>query len=176
MCRSNHFLYGIDGSQHIRNMSHRYQSGTRREELLIFVEQQFATVVHGNHFQHNSLTRRLQLPRNDVTVMLHNRNNHFITFLHLTVGKRRSQQVDALRRAPCKHDFIATACIDKTTYSLTRSFMQLGSLLRQEMHTTMHIGIDRIIFIGYGFNHLARFLSGSPIIQINKRLSIHLPI
>ena len=112
----------------------------------------------------------------NIAVMLHDRNNHFIAFLHLTVGKRRSQQVDTLRRAPCKHDFIATACIDKTTYSFTRSFMQLGSLLRQEMHTTMHIGIDRIIFIGYGFNHLARFLSGSPIIQINKRLSIHLPI
>ena len=35
------------------------QLGPFRKEFLIFIQQQFSPVIHGNHFQHDSFTRSL---------------------------------------------------------------------------------------------------------------------
>ena len=55
----NHLFRRIDSAQHITYMSETHQLGPFRKEFLIFIQQQFSPVIHGNHFQHDSFTRSL---------------------------------------------------------------------------------------------------------------------
>ena len=51
--------------------------------------------------------------------------------------------------------------------------MQLGSLLREEVHATMYIGIHRIVLVCNGIYHLAGLLRSGSIVQINQWLAIY---
>ena len=106
-------------------------------------------------------------------MMLHHRNNHFIAFFHLTIGKGSRHKIYALCGATGKHNLGCAACVDETSYRFARSFMKISSLLRQEMYTTMHIGIYRIILVSNRLYHTTRLLGCSPIVEINQRLIIH---
>lgn len=108
--------YAMQYLQHIGNMCHRHHSGPFREQPFILIQQKLSPVVHRNNPQRNARTLRLELPRHNIAVMFHNRNNHFIARFHLTAHKRRGHQIDAFCRSPRKHDFRDAARIDEPAH------------------------------------------------------------
>ena len=91
-----------------------------------------------------------QLPRNDVAVMLHGGDYHFVPLGKKCFAKGGGHQVDALGRATRKDNLVAVTGIDETAYRFARLLILLGSLLREEMYATMHIGIDIRVRLGNG--------------------------
>ena len=170
----NHLLYRIYCTQHIGDMGYADNLRTFRKQSLIFVYQKFAPVVHRNNLNGNTSFGSQQLPGNDITVMFHNGEDHFVTFLHKLFTKTGYKQIDTLRRSTGEDNFVRTGGIDKLPHCFTGSFMQFRSLLRKKMYTTMHVGVDRIIFICNGIYYTTGFLGSGPIIQINQRLAIYL--
>ena len=53
-------------------------------------------------------------------------------------------------------------------------FVMLGSDLAKVVHTTMNVGIGRIIGLLDGLNDAARLLSGRSIVEVNEGLTIDL--
>ena len=170
---SNHFLYRIYCAQHIRYLNNADNLCTFGEKLLVFIQQQFPFIVHRNHFDCNSFAGGQQLPGNDVAVMFHYRNNHFITFLHKLISKAGNKQINAFRRPPRKDNLIRSGGIDKPAYRLTGGLMQFCCLLGEIMYPAMHIGIDGIIFIYNRINHQTGLLSRCTVIEINQRLTVY---
>ena len=107
-------------------------------------------------------------------MVFHHRKNHLIPLLHKFLTKAGDKQVDTLRRTTGEDNLIRTVGIDETSHRLTRGLVQLCSLLRQEVHSAMHIGIHRIIFVRNGIYYLARFLRSRAVVQIDQRLAIYL--
>ena len=156
-------------------MHDAHQLGTLREEFLVFIQKQLALVVHGDYLNGNALLGGLQLPGNDVAMVLHGGDDDLIARLHLTFGKRRGQKVDAFGRTTGKDDFGRATGVDETAHRLARSLVKFRGLLGKEMHSAMHIGIHGIVFVGDGFHYTSGFLCGSSIVQIDQRLAIHFP-
>ena len=62
-------------------------------------------------------------------MMLHHGKNHLISLLHEFLTEAGDKQVDALRRTTGEDNLIRAAGIDEFPDRLTRSLMQLRSLL-----------------------------------------------
>ena len=75
----NHFLDRIDRTQNIGHMYHAHNLRSVSEKLLVFIHQKFAAIVHRNNFQIDAFPFSQQLPGDNVTMMFHYGNNHFIT-------------------------------------------------------------------------------------------------
>ena len=126
-------------------------------------------------FNDNSPFHRLQLPRDDIRVMLHLCDDDLIASLHLTLTERLSHQIDGLRSATRKDDFLSLRGIDKLTHFFACCLVQIRCLLREIMHPAMHIGIHIEILLAHRVEHTQRFLCRRCIIQIHQRLLIYLP-
>lgn len=154
-------------------MRHTDNPGTLGEQLPVFIQQEFALVIHRNHLDGNSTLSGKQLPGNNVAMVFHHRKNHLIPLLHEFLTEAGDKQVDTLRRTTGEDNLIRAASIDETSHRLTRGLVQLCSLLRQEVHSAMHIGIHRIIFVRNGIHYLARFLRSGTVVKVNQRLAIY---
>ena len=70
-----------DGAQRIGGVRHRDEPGARREQLRIFLQQEFAGVIDRRHLQHDALAVAEQLPGHDVGMMLQGGDDDFIAGL-----------------------------------------------------------------------------------------------
>ena len=107
-------------------------------------------------------------------MVFHHRKNHLIPLLHEFLTEAGDKQVDTLRRTTGEDNLIRTVGIDETSHRLTRGLVQLCSLLRQEVHSAMHIGIHRIIFVRNGIHYLPRFLRSGTVVQVDQWFAIYL--
>ena len=56
--------------------------------------------------------------------------------------------------------------MDELAHLFAGCLVQVGCLLREVMHASVHIGIDIVIFFGHGLNHLSRLLCGGCVVEI----------
>ena len=159
---------GIDGAQDVADVCDADDSGMLVEELLVLVHTKAAIVRDGNHAQTDALTGLEELPGDDVAVVLHLRDDDFVAFLHEGLSEARCHEVDALGGAARKDNLGRAAGIQETANRLARSLVQLGGLLREEMHATMHVGIYVIVLLRHRLNDLPRLLCRSGIIEIDE--------
>ena len=146
-------------------MRHGHQTRPVGEQSRQRLQVQRATLIDGDYSQPHAL----QLPRHNVRVMLHRRDNHLVTRLHASACITRSHKVDRLRRAPREDDLCGRRCIQKRPHGLTRGLMRLRSLLAEKMHTAVNVGVDVVIGCFDLFHHATRLLRRGGIIEINKR-------
>ena len=117
----------------------------------------------------------LQLPGNDIRMVLHLRDKYLIARLHLTFAERTGHEVDGLRRSTGEDYLLNLLGVDKLLHLLTGRLVQIRSLLRQIVYPTMHIGIHIEILVTHSVKHTKRFLCGSGVIQVDQWLTIYLP-
>ena len=109
-------------------------------------------------------------------MMLHDRNNHFVTFLEKGFAKTAGNEVKALCGASREEHFCRGAGIDELPHALSCRLVQVGGLLREEMHPTMHIGVGGEIFVGNGLNHAARLLRRGSVVEVYEGTAIDFPL
>ena len=122
----------------------------------------------------NSSFHGLELPRDDVRMMLHLCDDHLIALFHLRLTERTGHQIDSLCRTSREDYLLYLIGIDKLAQFFTCFLMQISSLLREVMHPTMHIGIHIEILIAHRIEHTQRLLRGSRVVEIHQRFSINL--
>ena len=127
-------------------------------------------------FDNNSPFHRLQLPRNDVRMVLHLRHEYFVASLHLRLAERAGHEVDGLCGTSRKHNLLRLAGIDELAHFFAGGLVQVGSLLTEIVNTTMHIGIDIQILVPHGVEHAQGLLRGGRIVEIDQRLAIYFPL
>ena len=174
MSNLNNPFYRIYCTQHIAYMRYAHHTGMFIEHLFKFIETKFTFVRDRYNTQTNTFACLNQLPADDIRMMLHLTDDHLVALIQKSVAKSCSHEIDALCRTPGENNFGSTPCIQETTYGLPGRFVQLSSLLGQEMYTTVHIGIHIVIFLSHSLDHLTWFLSRSTIIQIYQRTTVYL--
>ena len=70
---------GFDGAEHVAHMGDADEARAVGEQPLIFLQEELAVVVDGNHLDLYALAVLQELPGHDVGVVLHDRENDFIT-------------------------------------------------------------------------------------------------
>ena len=107
-------------------------------------------------------------------MVLHLCDDDLIASLHLRLAEGLGNEIDGLSSSTGEDDLLDLACIDELTHLFASLLMQIGGLLREIVHTTMHIGIHIEILVPHGVEHHERLLRGSRIVKIDQRLLIHL--
>ena len=123
VCPTNDLGNWVHRSQDIAHVSDADQSGARGEQCLHLFEKQFSAVVDGNHFQGDSAACGLQLPRHNVAMVFHCRDDHLVAGLHQGLAKRGGDEVDALGGAAGKDDFVCGTGVDESPNGLSGGLM-----------------------------------------------------
>src|SRR4030095_7294742 len=90
-----------------------YQAGSRSEQLLILVHQEFAAVIDGYDPECGSFLLSQNLPGNDVGVMLHGRNYNFIPGLDMRSAIALGNEVNPFGRPADENDLTLFRSIDE---------------------------------------------------------------
>ena len=85
-------------------MSDGGDAGARPEQLLEFIQQQFAAIVDGSDAQFRALLIAQHLPGNDVGVVLHGGDEHFIACADVLPPVGLRHEVDGLGGAAHEDD------------------------------------------------------------------------
>ena len=176
MRRGCHLFHGIHRSEHIAHVGNTNQARAFAEKAFVGFKVEASAVVHRNHADNDSLAFSQKLPRNDVAMMLHDGDNHFVTFLEKGFSETAGNEVKTLCGASREEHFCRGAGIDELPHALSCRFMQVGGLLREEMHPAMHIGVGGIVFIGNGLNHAARLLRRGSVVEVYEGTAIDFPL
>ena len=129
-------------------------------------------VVHGYHPEDNAALHGLQLPGDDVAVVLHRGDDDLVARLHLRQAEGGGQEVDALRGAAGEDDFVGGAGVDELAHGLAAGLMQFRGLLGEEVHAAVHVGVGVVILVGDGLDHTAGFLRRGAVVQVDQGLAV----
>ena len=171
---SDDFLNRIHCAQHIADMGHTDDLGLISDKRFELIHTEDTIVGNGKMLYDNASFHGLQLPRDDVRVMLHFRDDHLVTSLHLRFAERRGYEINRLCGPARKDDLLCLAGIDKLAHLFACRLMQVGGLLAQVVDATMHIGIHIEVLVAHRIEHTQRLLRSSSIVEIDQWLTIDL--
>src|SRR5213593_2093052 len=86
-------------------MNHRDETSAFVEKLFEFIQPDFPIVVDGRDAQARAALLAENLPRNDVRVVLHRRDDHLIASLEVLSSITLGDEIDGLGCATDEHDF-----------------------------------------------------------------------
>ena len=107
-------------------------------------------------------------------MMLHGTDNDLIAFLDHCFAKGEGEEIDTFGCATCEDNLIDRAGIDEGPHFLTAGLMEVGGLLRKEVHSAVDIGVDIVIFIHHGFYDTPWLLCRGSIVEIDKGTVVNL--
>ncbi len=104
MCHFHHGRHGIDRAERVRYVSNRNHLCARTEQPLELVEDQLALVIDWGDAQFCPLLFAEHLPWDDIGVVLHRRDEHFIIGADMSPPVGLSDEIDGFGRAAHKHN------------------------------------------------------------------------
>ena len=165
----------VHRAQHVAHVCEAEQAGALAD---VFVEQvgaQQPVVADGQVAHHDAAALGLHLPGHDVGVVLHVGEQHLVAGLHVCRAEGGCHQVDGLGGAACEDDFGRGAGVEESAHALACCFVQLGGLLAEVVHASVHVGVGVEVLAAHGVEHRQRLLRGGGIVEVNQRAAMHLP-
>ena len=148
-----HLFHRIHRTEHIAYLGNTDNLGTFVEQTGEFIDVYFSFFVNRDNTDGNAFLGCLQLPRHNIGMVLHSRDDDLVALAHKLITERGDNEIQTLGSTTGKDDFLYFGSIDKLAYCLAGSLMKICSLLRKVMHTSMHIGIDVKIFVTHSIKH-----------------------
>ena len=114
----------------------------------------------------------MEVPGDDVGVMLHHAQHDLIARADVREAKARGDEIDRLRRRSRENDLLVRTGVDEPPHGLPGRLIRLGRRIREIVQAPMHIRIFVLIGVSQAIDHLLRLLGRGGVIQIDKRLPI----
>ena len=151
----------------------REQSGSIADEVLHVIQGEHAIGIDRNDLQFDSQPFPKQLPGDDVRMMLHGRDEYFISTFKRADAPRVGDQIDRFRGAPRVDDLVGGTGIDEVGDALPGGFESLGRLDAQFVRGPMDIGCSHGIVGVDGLDHRPRLGCRGGTVQIDQRLAVY---
>ena len=163
-----------DGAERIGHVGHGDDSRARRNHALEFLDDQLAVVVHRNPLQHRTGAFAVKVPRDDVGMMLQQRDDDLVPFADELQPEAGGHQIEGFRGVAREDDLVHRAGVEKAADGLPRRLEAVGGQVRQKMQAPVDIGIFLGIGTRHRIDHHLRLLGRGAIVQIDQRLAVHL--
>ena len=150
---ANDFIHRIDGAQHITYLRNADDFGVLVDHVSQRLHVHSAVIVHRYHAQHDAFSCGLQLPRHDIRMVFYGRNNHLVARFHHRFGKARRNKVEPFGGSAREDNLVCAAGVDETAHRFACLFVQIGGLLAQPMHPTMHVCVDIEVLFAHRIKH-----------------------
>lgn len=168
------FVDGVDRAEHVGDVGDGHESGAFAEQVLVFVQAEFAFLGDGNHPEGDAFAGGLELPGHDVGVVLHGGDNDLVAGLHAGVAKGGCDEVDRFGRAAGEDDLVRGAGVQEGLYRPARFFVRFGGPLTQVMDAPVYVGVQGVIPLFDSLDHAAGLLGGGAVVQVDERLAVYL--
>ena len=159
---------GVDRAEGVGEVRHGDEPGPRPEELLVLLQQQLAPVVDGDDAKDGSLLLAQELPRDDVRVVLHRREDDLVSGLEGGPPVALRHEVDRLRRASDEKDFPVLPRVDEAPHLGTGLLVGGGGALAQGVDAAVDVGIVMGVVALKRLDHRPRLLAGGRVVEIDQ--------
>src|SRR5262249_31925751 len=128
-------------------------------------------IADGNDTKLRPLSLAEHLPRHDVRVVLHRRDDDLVagTDVCRAVGGRN--QIDRLGGSAHEHDLAALARIQEAAHQLARIFIHIGRAFAQPVDAAMDVGVLFGVKASDTIDHRIRLLSRRGVVEIDERFA-----
>ena len=168
------FPHRVHRSECVGDVRHGYEFCLFRDELVQLVHLQHTVRIERNDLQADVPILLLQLPRDNVGVVLHLRDDDLVTVLALASAEGGDHQVDGFGRAAGEDDLAGIFRVDELPHGLAGRFVGFCRLLAQEMHAAMDVRVVVQIVLADLLHHAERFLGRRRIVHVDKRFAVYL--
>ena len=166
----------VDRPQRIREMNDRHQLGPRPDQPFQLVPRQLTVVGDRRYPEDGPGLLAEHLPRDDVRMMFHAGDDDLVTRSHLRAAERLGHQVDAFRGVAGEDHLTRLARVEKPLNRPSHGLVSLGGRLGEIVHAPVDVGVRLRVVPGQGIEHGPGFLSGRRVVEIDERLSAHIPL
>ena len=138
--RFDHGFGRVHRAKRVRNVAERHQLGPRAEQFFVVGQNQIAVLVHGRDLEHAAAFLAEHLPRHDVRVVLHGRNDDLVAFLDEVPAVALRNEIDGLGRATDEDDFAGVSGADERADLLARGLVRGGGTLTHLIDAPVDVG------------------------------------
>ena len=135
---------------------------------------QAAEFVNLKDFEHGLFPLAEELPGDDVRMVLGDGHDNLVPFPDERFAETGGDKVNGHRRPGGEHDLFRAFGIQEIGDQFTRPLVLLRRIRRQLVHGAMDVRVHRRCQRALLFEHGQGTLRGRRIVQIDKRLSVHL--
>src|SRR5881394_851772 len=154
-------------------MGHRHQLRALIEQRLVLIHQQLAGIIDWNHAQPGALLFAEHLPRDDVRVVLHGRDDDLIAGANELATITMHDEIDAFGSAAHEDTFLYVARVDEALHLFARSLISSRRPHAQIVHPAMNVRVFLLKILRAAFNHNGWDLRRRGIVQIHERLAVN---
>ena len=154
-------------------MHHRHEAGLLRNRRLKGVHVQASIIQNWDNLELHPCAALQELPRYNIRVMLHPRNQHLVTGLEPGRREAPRHEVDGFCGAPHEHNLFGFLRVDKGPQLLPRAFVGVRSPLAQQVHPAMDICPIMELEVGYGVQRRPTDLPRGCVVEVDKVLPMH---
>ena len=166
--------YRIDRAEGIRNVRERDDAGVIVEHRLVATEQELALVGHRHHAEARAFLLAQQLPRHDVRMVLHHRDDDLVAAAQVSAPVGVGDQVDGLGGAADEDDLLRIGSVEKARHRPPRGLVGVGRPLAEQVHAAVHVGVLPGVIANQPVQHHLRLLRRRGVVEINQRLAMDL--
>ena len=142
MGNAHYLLDRIDGTECIRDMVNRNHAGVGIEECLVDLQVKNTLVGKRNDAESGTFLFTSQLPRNDIGVVLHARDDNLVVFANELTAESGSNQVDTLGSATGENNLFGAGSMNKLLDLLTHSLVAFGSKCGEMVGATVDVAVE----------------------------------
>ena len=157
---------------HVRHRHHPRALGQQRIEL---VDQELPAVVHRQHAKPGAALLADELPGNDVRVMLHCGDHHFVAWLKRRPDERGGHEVDALGGVSGEDDLPVAGGVEEPPDLRPCAVVRRRRQLTEGVHATVHVRVDVGVVARQRVEHNLRLLRRRRVVEIDEWMTVHLP-
>src|SRR6185503_10655933 len=153
-------------------MHYRDQLRTFIQESLVLIEQQLARIVHRDHTQPRAFFFTEHLPRDNVGVMLHRRDDDLVALADEFAAVAVHHEIDAFGGAPHEDTFANVASVDEALHLFTRTFVGSSCFLAQVMNAAMNVRVFLFDVGAAAIDDDLRYLRRGRVVEIDEWFAV----
>ena len=162
-----------DGAKHVRHMGDGNQPGARGDGVQHGLGVKVAGGVAVDPFQHDALTCPQKMPRDDVGVMFEDAEDDLVTGLQVLRGPGVRDQIDRLGCAGGEDNGFGRGVQEPGDFA-AGGFVMAGGEVRQIVKAPVNVGVFVAVGQRHCVDHLAWFLRGSPVVEVDEGFAVDL--
>ena len=166
-----HVGHGINGAEDVRDVGESHEPGARREQATEGILVEHALAHHGNGLHHRASLPADHLPRDEVRVVLHLRDQDLVAGLE-GQGERARHDVDAVGGAAREDDLLTDAGADEDADGISRGLVHLRGLLAQGVNGAMDVGVRLLVVALHRLEDLSGLLAGRGRVEVDEGLAV----
>ena len=136
------------------------------------IHPQLARVGDRNHLELRALLLADELPRDDVRVVLHLGDEHFVALADVGAAEGLSDQVDGLGRAAHEDDLARVRRVQERLNLDAGLFIGACRALAEQVHAAMDVGVVFGVAADHCVDDGLRLLRRGRVVQIDERLAV----